>query len=48
MSKLQYTGRQYTLTIPLDMVERHAWKEGDTIDFVNSGKVIVLQKREKP
>ena len=31
MPTINYTGRQYTLTIPLDAMERMGWKKGTKV-----------------
>lgn len=31
MVKLQYTGKQYTLTISEDNIKRMGWKKGDNL-----------------
>ena len=50
MAKLQYTGRQYIITVPPYIIESVGWKIGAEINFkylILKGKSIIIMSEEK-
>ncbi len=47
MPKIQHTGKQFSITIPKEVIQKHGWKKGDILVFIDVGEVVTLQKKEK-